>query len=52
MKNMRIMVDTNVLISAVLSPDSSPAELINTILLKYRLVLCDQIEEELHDVML
>ena len=50
MKNMRIMVDTNVLISAILSPGSSPAESINTILMKYRLVLCDQIEEELLDV--
>ncbi|WP_200769754.1 putative toxin-antitoxin system toxin component, PIN family [Halarsenatibacter silvermanii] len=44
------MVDTNILISAVLSSDSVPAELVNTVLFKHKLVLCDQIEKEMHRV--
>jgi len=47
---MRIMIDTNIFISAILFPDSITAELLNRVILKYNLVLCDQIETEIHDV--
>ena len=44
---MRIMVDTNVIISAILFPDSIPSAAIIKVLKQHRLVLCSQIEDEL-----
>ena len=47
---MRIMIDTNIFISAILFPDSRPSKLIEKVLDKYHLVLCSQILEEIHEV--
>lgn len=42
MKVERVVVDTNVLISAALSPDSTPAQLVSLILSEYRLLFSHQ----------
>ena len=47
---MRIMIDTNILISAILFPDSTPSKLVEEVLENYNLVLCSQIIDELHKV--
>jgi len=47
---MRIMIDTNIFISAILFPGSTPSKLVEKVLDKYHLVLCSQIIEELHEV--
>ena len=47
---MRIMIDTNIFISAILFPDSTPSKLVEKVLDEYQLVLCSQIIEELHEV--
>ena len=47
---MRVMIDTNIFISAILFPGSLPAELVEKVLEKHTLVLCSQIIEELHEV--
>ena len=44
---MKVMVDTNVIISAVLFPGSIPAQAFEKVLKDHRLVLCSQIIEEL-----
>jgi len=47
---MRIMIDTNIFISAILFPDSTPSKVVEKVLDEYHLVLCSQIIEELHEV--
>ena len=47
---MRIMIDTNIFISAILFPDSTPSKVVEKVLDEYHLVLCSQIIDELHEV--
>ena len=47
---IRVLVDTNVIISALLFPDSTPARALALVLDEHRLVLTDWIIDELHDV--
>jgi putative PIN family toxin of toxin-antitoxin system len=47
---MRIMIDTNVLISALLFPNSIPSKAIEKVLNGNRLVICSYVIEELHEV--
>ena len=47
---MRIMIDTNVLISAIVFPGSLPTDTIKKVIEEYNLVLCPHIIEELHIV--
>lgn len=46
----RVLVDTNVIVSALLFPDSVPAEALSDVLSNQRLVLAEQVIEELHEV--
>ncbi len=46
----RVLVDTNVVISALLFPGSTPAQALALVLDKHRLVLTDWIVGELHEV--
>jgi len=45
---MRIMIDTNVLISAILFPNSYPSQALQKVIEKENLVLCPHIIDELH----
>ena len=45
---MRIMPDTNVIVSAILLPSSIPAKVLEEISLKHTPILCSYIIEELH----
>ncbi|MDR1490300.1 MAG: putative toxin-antitoxin system toxin component, PIN family [Desulfovibrio sp.] len=47
---MRVMVDTNIIISTLLFPDSLPAKVLLHIADKHELVLCDHIVVEIRDV--
>lgn len=47
---IRVLVDTNVVISALLFPNSTPAHALTLVLDEQRLVLTDWILDELHDV--
>ncbi len=47
---MIIMVDTNILVSALLFPDSKPAQALLHAARHHDLVLCDHIVREIHDV--
>ena len=47
---IRVLVDTNVVISALLFPDSTPARALALVLDEHRLVLTDWIIDELHEV--
>lgn len=47
MRVERVVVDTNVLISAALSPDSTPAQLVSLVLSEYRLVFSHETFAEL-----
>ncbi|MBZ4654220.1 MAG: twitching motility protein PilT [Peptococcaceae bacterium] len=47
---MRIMIDTNVLISAILFPGSSPTITLQKVIEKHNLVLCSHIIDEVHIV--
>jgi len=47
---MRIMVDTNVIISAILFPKSLPAKAVEKVMVEHHLVLCSHIIDELHRV--
>jgi len=44
---MRIMTDTNVIISAILFPESQITKVINNVTENHTLVLCSHIVEEL-----
>ena len=50
MKNIRVMIDTNVLISAILFPNSQISSLVGKVTNNYTLVLCSHIIDELHIV--
>lgn len=45
---MRVMPDTNVIVSAILFPSSIPAKVLEEIVLRHTPVLCSYIVEELH----
>jgi len=47
---MRIIIDTNVLISAILFPNSQPSNVIEKVSMSHKLVLCSHIIEELHEI--
>ena len=47
---MRIMIDTNVIISAILKEGSVPDIVLNTACEHYNLILCDHIISECYDV--
>ena len=47
---MKIMIDTNVLISAIHNPNSKPARVVRDVCEKHELVLCDYIIDECYDV--
>ena len=47
---MRIMVNTNVIISAILFPKSLPAKAVEKVMVEHRLVLCSHTIDELHRV--
>ena len=49
---MRIMVDTNVIISAVYNPKSKPASTLQHICENHELILCDYIIAECYDVIM
>ena len=50
-KNMRIMIDTNVIISAILFPKSLPDRAVEKVLMEHHLILCSHIIDELHIVL-
>ncbi len=47
---MRIMIDTNVVISALLKQGSVPDTVLNEVCENHELILCDQIISESYDV--
>ena len=47
---MRIMIDSNVLISAVYNPNSKPAQVVQDVCENHELLLCDYIITECYDV--
>jgi uncharacterized protein len=47
---MRIMTDTNILISAILFPNSIAKRVLEKILVEHQLVLCSYIIDEIHKV--
>ena len=47
---MRIMIDTNVLISAALFPNSQISLLIKKVTVTHELILCSYIIDELHEI--
>lgn len=47
---MRIMTDTNILISAILFPNSIAKKVLERIVVEHQLVLCSYIIDELHQV--
>ncbi len=47
---MRILVDTNILFSAVLKPNSMPAKAVESVVSHHSLVLCDQNIAELRRI--
>ena len=47
---MRIMIDSNVLVSAVYNPDSNPALAVRDVCENHELLLCDHIVAECYDV--
>ena len=47
---MRVMIDTNVLVSALLFPNSLPSKVVEKVLLDHDLILCSQIVQELQTV--
>ena len=49
---MRVLVDTNVLFSALLFPKSVPAEALKHVAEEHELVLCDRNISELKDILL
>ncbi len=47
---MRIMIDTNIIISAILFPNSLPSRFVEEVTSKHSIVLCSHIIDELHRV--
>ena len=48
---MKVMIDTNILISAVYNRNSLPAKVVNIACEKHELILCDHIISECYDVL-
>ena len=49
---MRVMIDTNVVVSAVYNPKSKPADVLRHVCEKHELILCDYIIAECYDVII
>jgi len=49
---MRVMIDTNVIVSAVYNPKSKPADVLRHVCENHELVLCDYIIAECYDVIM
>ena len=49
---MRVMIDSNIIVSAIYNPKSKPAYVLRHVYEKYELVLCDYIVAECYDVIL
>ena len=49
--DMRVMLDTNIIVSAVLFPESKLAQSTLELSDRYKLVICDNVIAELRDVM-
>jgi len=49
---MRVMIDTNVVVSAVYNPKSKPANVLRHVCEKHELILCDYIIAECYDVIM
>lgn len=47
---MRVLVDTNILFSAILFPDSRPAQALHKVVNEYEMVLCEQNLSELREI--
>lgn len=47
---MRIMIDTNIIISAILFPNSMPSKFIEEVTSRHSIVFCSHIIDELHRV--
>ncbi len=47
---MKVLVDSNVIISALLWPNSNPANALVLVIREHELYLCDQILDEINDV--
>jgi len=47
---MRIMIDTNVIVSAILFPNSLPSTLIKSVSSRHEIVLCTSIIGELYEI--
>jgi putative PIN family toxin of toxin-antitoxin system len=47
---MRIMIDTNVILSAIYNPESKPAYVLRHVCENHKFVLCDYIVAECYDV--
>ena len=47
---MRKMIDTNVIVSAILFPNSLPCTLIKSISSRHKIILCTHIIEELYEI--
>jgi putative PIN family toxin of toxin-antitoxin system len=47
---MKIMIDSNVIISAVYNPNSKPARVVRSVCENHELLLCDRIVAECYDV--
>ena len=47
---MRVMVDSNVIISAIYNPNSTPARAVRDVCENHELILCDHIVAECYDV--
>ena len=48
---MKIMIDSNVLVSAIYNPNSMPARVVRHVCENHTLVLCDHIISECYDVL-
>ena len=46
---MRVMIDTNVILSALMFPNSKPAQALMLVAEKHYMVLCDHIVNEVRD---
>ena len=49
---MRIMIDTNVIVSAIYNQESKPAKILSHVCENHKLVLCDYIVAECYDVIM
>ena len=47
---MRVMIDSNVIVSAIYNPQSKPAHVLRHVCENYELIICDYIVTECYDV--